>query len=103
MNDQSSSQLSKGRGSLKLRTPKAQGRGDFAKLDAGVRTSSVLERPENSAFDFKAAIKRRRGTSSDEEYAIREAAWEKNRGLISAKAYATRIGNHRREKAQKKA
>jgi len=103
MNDQSSSQLSKGRGSLKLRTPKAQGRGDFAKPDAGVRTSSVVERPENFTIGFRVATKRRRSTSDGEDHAIRKAAWEENRGLISAKTYATRIDNLRHEKAQKKA
>lgn len=81
---------------------KAQGPGYTGKLGNFVRTSSIVERLEGFAFD-SAANKRRRSFSDDEDHAIRKAVWEDNRGFVSAKTYATKIGHFRRAKMEKKA
>lgn len=63
----------------------------------------MIEAPGNYAFGRPAPTKRQRDTISDgEDHDIRTAAWEESTGLISAKDYATRIGDLREKKAQKK-
>ena len=90
---------------LKARTRLVQRHGAIRKLKASARESPVVRRLERSALGSRPGTKRRRSTilDSEEDYAIRHAAWAENRGLINARTYAAKVRDLRQKKAQEKA